>query len=259
MNPRRAAIFSRPLFGRSLLVMDSLETALNTRLHQFFMGTTCIMTRALLEEKARSVSAGMSFLHERGEEAFQAFLNAFFYEEIPNSCKPVQERPPLKRPMVDEEALNDDPKDDYETRARKRQRLDPSSVTDAEETKGWLTCTGGFRACRARFDRQTPFYVHPTNPYGMVCGTCWTQLYKTSHCLDCGAERSEARPVYCTNAGPQWKEIYLCGECSRLRKEPRVVRLLRTEKGARKDRHPRRLANMAAPPNEEANRFASSK
>jgi hypothetical protein len=184
----------------------SLEDALEGRLHQFYQHTMCTMSRALLEKKARETMAGAALLAARGEAAVKEFLACFFYQDIPHRDKPEAERPPLKRRLA--------PGD--EQLPEKRARIDPATLTDQDLT--YQRCQSRF-SCYKRLTERDACYELKDNPYDVQCLDCWRREYAETHCADCNGTQDIFRTIR------KGRELYLCAECIRLGREPRVVRL----------------------------------
>jgi hypothetical protein len=211
---------------------DPLEDALNNRLHQFYMHSMHVVSRAGFLDKARSVTAGWAYIHAHGEDKFIATVNAIYDTEIPHHSKPVEDAPPKKRPLP----LSAEDEVDAIINPSKRARIDPSTITDVEFGTEGVKCCGPVdwfaQDCTKVITSRDAAYTRGgehSSGWDVVCLPCFNRHWKTTHCEHCGVDAA-------TSGGPidVWRGDYAqlhasCKTCRRLRTPPRVVHLKRTK------------------------------
>jgi hypothetical protein len=179
---------------------SALRFALTGRLHVAYQQSFGRWTRALFQDKARSVTAGMNLRDAYGPAVLAAVVDDFFDREIPHFDKNEDERPPRKR-----KRQGDD------------DRTDPLTITDHELAHELLQC----RKCYKALTTRDSCYSRARFPDDVVCLPCWQEDDRETHCDRC---RSTERV---THAG----RVYRCRACLDADEPPRVVRLRRTKTG----------------------------
>lgn len=164
--------------------VKELEGALESRLMIFEDRTFGTLSRATVHAKAREVTAGMDLLQAIGEEAFTAFVDKYYDEDVFYLSKPADEIPPvLKRKRLVEETKD---VDDDEAPASKRHRVDPTSVGDGEIRCGMVRCV----VCDKRLKDKATCYqrenIYPEElDKEIVCLACWEENEAKRYCSEC--------------------------------------------------------------------------
>jgi hypothetical protein len=199
--------------------LKTLEDALYWRLINFESYTFGKLTRECVMSKARSVTAGGEFLDAVGEEAFVAWVNKFYDEDIFYASKPASELPvPLKkRPL---EVAADDP-----DRDTKKGRTDPDTIQDRELALGMVHCV----VCSKSLKSKDACYTRPNRPDDIVCLLCWQSNEKRRFCETCQAALPEEPPRRPDDFNPGYVLYQRCDPCYYRQTPTTVVHLKRSK------------------------------